>query len=459
MKIIICGAGKVGMSIASQLVNEGNDVTLIDMSDELIADVTQTLDVQGVTGFASHPNVLAKAGAKDADMVIAVTYADEVNMLVCQVASSLFRVPLKIARIRNQNYLNQKFATLFGPHHLPIDITISPEAEVARVIFDRLRVPSEISLTPFARGNIQIADVRVSSQSTIYGVDVHKIKEYLAEMKGMFLGLTRDEQFYIPPDEEIVNPGDHLYIAVDREHVQDMINLFGYQRRETKRFVIIGGGNIGLFVAEFLEQSDEDLNVKIIELGRERAEYVAERLSRTTIINGSAMDQSILEEANISHADIVIAVSNDDKVNILSSLIAKRFGCKRSVTLVSDATAYSSLVTSLGIDVLISPGEITISTILSCIRTGQIAASHALGEGKAEVIEVEVSGNFPIIGKTLAEIDIPEGVVIAMIMHSGEVVVPTPDTVINAGDRVIVFALVQSIKQVEKMFAVKFDYF
>lgn len=459
MKIIICGAGKVGMSIASQLVNEGNDVTLIDMSEQLISHVTETLDVQGVKGFASHPNVLARAGAKGADMIIAVTHADEVNMLCCQVASSLFRIPLKIARIRSQNYLDQKFASLFGPHHLPIDITISPEKEVARVIYDRLRVPTEMNLIPFARGKVQIADVRVTSQSTLYGVEIYKLKEFLKEIKGVFLGLTREGQFYLPLDEEVVNPADHLYIALDREQVQHLISLFGYQRRETKRFVIVGGGNIGLDIAQSLRANEEDLNVKMIELDPERASLIVDKVSDTTVINGSAMDQEILEEANISHTDMVIAVTNDDKVNILSSLIAKRFGCKQAVTLVSNASAYSSLVASLGIDVLISPGEITISTILSCIRTGQIATSHAIGEGKAEVIEVEVSGNFPIIGKSIAEIDVPEGVIIAMIVQGDEVIVPTADTVITAGNRVIVFSMVHAIKQIEKMFAVKFDYF
>lgn len=459
MKIIICGAGQVGMSIARQLSVEGNDVTVIDSSSELIQKVSDTLDVKAKLGFASHPTVLEEVGAESADMIIAVTQSDEINMVSCQVAHSLFNIPTKIARIRNQNYLKPDWIHLYRQDHLPIDFIISPEVEVAKAVMHRLNVPGSIDTIPFADGNIRVVGIRCTLDCPMVNMAMHRMQKKLSEINVSILGIMRGEDFMISSSSLELLDGDELYFTCDTKHVHDAMVMFGHEEREARKIIIIGGGNVGLFLAKMLEEESSDINLKLIELCKDRAEDVADKLNRTTVINGDALSQEILEEANVEFAETVISVSNDDEVNILASLLAKRFGCQRVVSLINNAASYSPLISSLGIDVAVNPREITVSSILQHIRKGRITAVHSICKGKAEVLEAEAVESSPIVGKPLNKISLPSGVKVGAIYRNGEVIIPDGDTVIHAGDSILMLSLSNMVRNVEKIFSVKFDFF
>lgn len=459
MRIIVCGAGQVGTSIARQLSVEGNDVTVIDQSVELIQKVSDTLDVQARVGFASHPTMLQEVGADNADMIIAVTLSDELNMVACQVAHSLFNVPTKIARIRNSNYLQPEWMHLYRHDHLPIDYIISPEVEVARAVVNRLHVPGAVDTIPFANGKIKVIGIRCTLDCPMINMPLHRVQKKLSEINVAIMGMMRGDIFIVATEDTELLEDDKLYFACDAKYVQNAMVMFGHEEREARRVVIIGGGNVGLFLAEHLELEDADMKIKLIEIDKDRAEVVADRLNKTTVINGNALSQEILDEANVGVAETVIAVSNDDEVNILSSLLAKRLGCRRVVTLVNNSNSYSELVSSLGIDVAVNPREITISSILQHIRKGRILSVHSVCKGKAEIIEAEAVEASPIVGKKLSNLDLPNGVKIGAISRGDYVVIPDSETVIQAGDGIIILSKADMVSQVEKVFSVKFEFF
>lgn len=459
MKIIVCGAGQVGTSIAKQLANEGNEVTVIDQSNINIQKISDTLDVKAYVGYASHPTVLEDIGASDTDMIIAVTQSDEVNMVACQVAHSLFDVPTKIARIRHQNYLQPIWKHLYRHDHLPIDVIISPEIEVAQAVMHRLHVPGAVDTIPFSKGKVKVIGLRCTLDCPMIHMPLKKIQARLKDLRVSIMGLLRDKKFMVSADDIELRGDDELYFAADTKHVPQVMEYFGYEEREARRVIIIGGGNIGLFLAEQLEQEEVDIRAKLIEVGKDRAEYVAERLNKTTVINGNALDKEILEEANVSSAETVIAVSNDDEVNILSSLLAKRFGGRRTVTLINNANSYSQLVSSLGIDVVVNPRETTVSSILQHIRRGRILSVHSICGGVAEVIEAEAVEASPIVGKHIGDLALPYGIIIGAIVRNKEVLIPTKEFGIQAGDRIIILTKADMVRKVEKIFSVKFEFF
>lgn len=459
MKIIICGAGQVGKGIATQLVNEHNDITVIDQQPELVAELQDMLEVKGIVGFASHPSTLEAAGARDADMVIAVTFSDEVNMVACQVAHSLFKVPINIARIRHQNYLLPEWRELYQHDTLPIDVIISPEIEVARTVNDRLHVPGAVDMIPFGDGRIKVIALRCTRMCPMANMPLHKISAQLSKLNVAPLGIFREEEFLIIDDNEYLYNNDEIYFVCDTRDVKRLMALFGYEEKEARRIIIVGGGNIGLFLATMLETQYHDMMIKIIEVNKERAEFIADKLSHTTVINGSALDQNILEEANISTAETIIAVSNDDKVNILCSLLAKRSGCQRAITLVNNNIAYGPLVASLGVDVTVSPRETTVSSILRHTRRGKIRSVHSICDGTAEIIEVEAIEASSVTGKALRDLEMPEDVKIGALLRNEKVIIPSGDTVIVSGDRIIIISLTAMAKKVENMFSMKYEYF
>lgn len=459
MKVIVCGAGLVGTSIARQLSIEGNDVTVIDHSPELIQKVNDTLDVKAQLGFASHPTVLEEVGAAGVDMIIAVTLSDEINMVACQVAHSLFNTPTKIARIRNQNYLKPEWMHLYRHDHLPIDYIISPEIEVAKAVMHRLHVPGAVDTIPFVDGKVKVVGMRCTLDCPMINMPLHRVQKRLSEASVSIMGILRGENFIVAGEEVELREEDELYFACSDEHVQKAMAIFGHEEREARRIIIMGGGNVGLFLAERLEAESQDIKVKLIELDKKRAEKVADKLHRTTVINGSALSQEILEEANVAVAETVIAVSNDDEVNILSSLLAKRFGCQRVVTLVNNSNSYSPLTSSLGIDVTVNPREITVSSILQHIRKGRIVSVHSICKGKAEVIEAEAVESSSIVGKRMEDLSLPRGIIIGAIVRDGEVIIPEDDTVIVAGDRIVILSQANMVSKVESIFSVKFEFF
>ena len=458
MKVIVCGAGQVGFSIARYLALEDNDVVVIDQSPDLIRRISDTVDVQGQVGHASHPDVLERAGAEDADMIIAVTYADEVNMVACQVAHSLFQVPTKIARVRHQSYLAPIWANLFSRDHMPIDVIISPEIEVARAVIRRLQVPGAFEMIPLADDRVKLIGVRCEENCPLVRTPLRQLTQLFPDLNIVIVGLVRDGKPVIPDADDQMLPGDEVYFVVESEQTSRAMAAFGHEEQEARRLLILGGGNIGLFLAQEIERDLAWINTKVIENNPERAELVASRLSRTIVLHGDVLDQEILDEANVAATDTVVAVTNDDETNILASLLAKRYGSQRAITLINKGT-YESLITTLGIDVVVSPRNITVSTILQHVRRGRIHAVHTLREEFGELIEAEAMATSPLVGQPLRSAKLPSSVLIGALVRDGQVIIPRGDTVVEAKDRVVLFAAKDAIRSVEKMFSVRLEYF
>jgi trk system potassium uptake protein TrkA len=458
MKVIVCGAGQVGYHIARTLAAENNDVTIIDNNEDLVEKVARTIEVQGVVGHASHPDVLERAGAMGAELMIAVTFADEVNMVACQVAHTLFDVPTKIARVRSQTYLNPAWANLFSREGLPIDIIISPEIEVARAIHRRLQMPGAFDMIPLADDKVRLIGVRCEADCPIVNTPLRQLTGLFPDLNIVVVGIARGASAFAPTGDDVMLVGDEVYFVADAKHVNRALALFGHNEAAHRRVVILGGGNIGLFLAEEIERAQGGVSAKIIEFNQKRAEFVAERLANTVVLHGDALDPEMLEEANIDTAEAVLAVTNDDETNILASLLAKRAGCQRAVTLVNKSS-YSPLVGSLGIDVVVSPRAITVSTILQHVRRGRIRSVHSLREGFGEIIEAEALETSSLVNKPIRDAALPEGVIIGALVRGDTVEIPRADTVPRVGDRVILFSTYAAIKSVEKMFAVRLEYF
>ena len=343
MRIIVCGAGLVGSSIARQLAAENNDVTIVDQSPETIQKMNESLDVRAIEGYASHPDVLEQAVARDAEMIVAVTQNDEINMVACQVAHSLFETPTKIARIRAQTYLDPAWQNLFSRNHLPIDVIISPEIEVARAITSRLNVPGATDMVSFVDDRVRVVAVSIGDNCPIVDTPLRQLTELFPDLHMRIVGIVRREGIITPGGDDQILVGDEVYFTVDTTQVQRAMSTFGHEEKEARRIVVIGGGNIGLFVSKQIIEGIQDVRLKMIEVSRGRAESVADQLERAVVIYGDSLAAEILAEANVKEADAVIAVTNDDQVNILSSLLAKREGAKRATTLVNNMT-YGPLV-------------------------------------------------------------------------------------------------------------------
>ncbi|MPY68501.1 MAG: Trk system potassium transporter TrkA [Alphaproteobacteria bacterium] len=458
MKVIVCGAGQVGFHIARQLAMEANDVTVIDQSEELVRRVSDSMEVQAFVGFASHPDVLERAGAADADMIIAVTYADEVNMVACQVAHSLFNLPTKVARIRHQSYLQPIWADLFSRDHMPIDVIISPEIEVARAISRRLQVPGAFETITFAGGKVKLMGVRCNEDCPVINTPLRQLTGIFPDLNIVVVGIIRDGEGIVPDADQMMLAGDDVYFVADAAHVPRAMAVFGHEETVARRIIIAGGGNIGAFLGQIIEKDHPGVNARIIESNRDRAHVVADMLEKTVVINGNVLDPEILEEVNVADSEAIIAVTNDDETNILASLLAKRFGSRRAVTLINNMT-YAPLITTLGIDVVVSPRAITVSSILQHVRRGRIRAVHSLGDGFGEIIEAEILETSSLLGKSIAEADLPGGVLFGAVVRDGEVITPRGDTTLRTNDRVVLFAAAAAVKAVERLFAVRLEFF
>jgi trk system potassium uptake protein TrkA len=379
-------------------------------------------------------------------------------MISCQVAHSLFSLPTKIARVRAQSYLRPIWADLFSREHLPIDVIISPEIEVARAISNRLQAPGAFEMIPLAAGKVRLIGVRITDRCPIVNTPLRQLTTLFPDLHLTVIGIIRDDRTIVPTPADQMLVGDEVYFVVETSHVIRAMAAFGHEEPEAHRIVIVGAGNIGLFLAKELETNQAQLNVKMIEISKERAERAAQELGRTIVVNGDALDLEILDEVNIQATDSIVTVSNDDEVNILSSLLAKRSGCRGAMTLVNNST-YEQLITTLGVDVVINPRAITVSTILQHIRRGRILSVHALREGVGEVIEAEALDTSEVVGPPLRDVRLDKGIIIGAIIRGGQVVMPRGDVSIKPKDRLIVFAEAQAIKKVEKLFAVRLEYF
>ena len=458
MRVIICGAGQVGYGIAERLAAEQNDVSVIDTSAELIRSVRDSLDVRGFVGHGSHPDVLEKAGAQEADMIIAVTLYDEVNMVACQVAHSLFNVPTKIARIRAQSYLQPHYMDLFSRDHMPIDVIISPELEVGDMVLRRIALPGATDVVRFGDSKIILVAIECLEDCPVVNTPLAQLSELFPDLPSTVVGVFRNEKLFVPHSADQLVTGDLAYVVTSKDQVRRTLGLFGHEEQEATRIVIAGGGNIGLYVARALEQRQSRTKVKIIESTRERAVAIADELRRTVVLHGSALDQKLLLEADIQHSDLMVALTNDDQVNILSSVMAKRLGCKSNLVLINNPT-YHDFTKTLGIDAHVNPRSVTISRVLQHVRRGRIRAVHSIQRGAAEVIEAEALETSPLVGPPLRELDLPDGVRIGAIYRDGEFIKPGGAARIKPKDRVVIFALESAVKQVEQMFRVSLEFF
>ncbi len=459
MRIIVCGGGPVGSGIAKQLSQEDHDVTIIDTPNPNINKLVDSSDVTVRFGFPSHPTVLQEAGAGDVEMVVAVTASDEVNMMVCQIAHSLFNVPIKIARIREQNYLLPGFQDLYRHDHMPIDYIISPEREVAQTIIDRLHLPGAMDSFPLVDDSMLVTEVRCNENCPLLNYSVKDFYENFGELNVVFLAINRQQSAIIVDEHERLQVGDELFFLAPREQVAHMISLLGHDEQEARRIVIIGGGHIGLAVAQGLEEEESGIAVKLIELNHARAETAVSMLKRTNVIQGSALEKEILQECNIGSADAVICVTNDDEVNILSSLLSKRYGAKSSVVLVNKGKSYRPLIGTLGIDVIVNPREVTVSSILQYTRRGKVRAANSICNGELEILESEAVEQAVIVGQSIHDLDLPKDFNIAMVVRKGVPMVPKPSTIIQEGDRVVIICRTEQAAKVDTLFSPAADYF
>jgi trk system potassium uptake protein TrkA len=458
MRIIICGAGQVGYGIAERLAAEKNDISIIDTSPELIQAVRDSLDVRGFVGHGAHPDVLEKAGAQQADMIIAVTLYDEVNIVACEVAHALFNVPMKVARIRSQSYLQPHYQDLFSRDHLPIDVIISPELEVGEMVLRRIALPGATDVVRFAENKIAMVAIECLEDCPVINTPLAQLSELFPDLPATVVGVTRNGKLFIPRSADQLVAGDLAYVVTTKDQVRRTLGLFGHEEQEATRIVIAGGGNIGLFVAKTIENRQNRTKVKMIENGRERSVAIADELRRTVVLNGSALDQKLLLEADIQEADLMIALTNNDQVNILSSVMAKRLGCKSNLALINNSS-YLDITKSVGIDATVNPGTVTVSRILQHVRRGRIRAVHSIQRGAAEIIEAEALETSPLVGPFLRELDLPDGMRIGAVYRDGEVIKPSGSLRIKPKDRVVIFALAHAVKQVEQMFRVSLEFF
>jgi len=457
MRVIICGAGRVGTGIAQRLAEEGAQVTVIDHQADLIRAITERLDVRGVVGSGSYPDVLTEAGAKEADMLVAVTHSDEVNIVACQIAHSVFKVPTKIARIRARSYLQSRYADVFSRDNIPIDVVISPEREVADAVMQRLTIPAAFDVKSFADDKIWLLGLKLKEDSPILDTPLRQVRELFPDLQVTVVGVHRNNHFFRAGADDQLEEDDEIFFVTARQNVDRAVAIMGQGQTQARRIVIVGGGNIGLDVARELESAGRN-KIRIIEQDGDRAAFVAEKLKRTIVLKGSGLDRDLLAEAGIADAETMVALTDSDQTNLLAGVIGKRGGAERAMILTNEPE-YGTLAQSVGIDRFIDPRATTISTILQHVRRGRIKSVYSILEGQAEVIDAIALETSSLVGTPLGETDLPSGVVIGAILRGTEVILPNKTTIVEPGDRVVLLAVRESVRDVEKMFRVGIDYF
>ena len=456
MRIVICGAGQFGFTIARRLAEEKAEVVVIDKSPELIARLTQDLDVQGLVGQAAHPDVLAQAQAGDAGLLIAATRSDETNMMACQVAHSLFGVPKKIARVHHSGYLNPSWGDLFGRTNLPVDAIISPEVEIAKSIRQQLMFPGTLDVQVLADGRLWLVGIRTTRKTPILGRTFQQLREVFPGIRVM--GIWRSGRGVVPCGEDSMQVGDDVYLLCAHTHRDRVLEAFGIEDNLVKHITIAGGGNVGLSLALQLERQEERPHVRIIEKDKQRAEFIAEKLRHSLVLHGSVSDPEFLQDSGFGAQDALVAVSDHDATNIVACLLGRRLGCLQTVALVKRAT-YVPLRDDLGIDSAVVPHLITISSILPYARPGRIRAIHQPPEGFGEVVEIEAMDNARIVGTPLRKVRNLEGIRIGCLVRKGALIFADGGTVIRGGDLVILFARRGVVRTLNRLFSNNPDYF
>ena len=457
MKIIILGAGQVGGTLAAHLTDENNDITLIDMNVDRLNELQDRLDIGVICGQASHPDILHRAGADDADMLIAVTNSDEINMTACQVAYSLFRTPIKIARIRSTAYHDHP--ELFNNQTIPIDYIISPELLVTHAIQRLIQYPGTLQVLDFAKGEAQLVAVKAYSDGPLVGNELQEIRRHMPHIDTRVAAIFRKDHAIIPEAKTVIEQGDEVFYIAAKKNILPVLSELRRVDSNYKRIMIAGGGNIGQRLAMTIEK---DYKVKVIERNYTRCRQLSESLHHAIVLHGSASDDDLLSAESIEDIDIFCALTNDDDANIMSSLLAKRMGAKKVITLITN-TAYVDLVQGGEIDIAISPQQITMGSLLTHIRRGDISNVHSLRRGAAEAIELIAHGDersSKVVGRRIDEIDLPEGVTIGAVVRNDEVLIAHKNVMIKTDDHVILFLVDKNkIKHVERLFQVGFSFF
>ena len=454
MNIIICGAGKVGFSISKQLASQGHSVTVIDQSSEDIKKINDTQDAKGIVGRASLPSVLENAGAENTDMIIAVTRNDETNMVVCQLASSLFNIPKKIARIRTRDFLEGKWNKLYNKSNIPIDVIISPEKEVAKSLFRRLEAPGALDNVPFANNKVKMLEIAIEKSCPIINTPLKKLTEKYPNFKANIVGLVRKGKFqFLKKDDKLIE-GDNVYVVVSSEQLNEILKAFGHEEKTSKKILIIGGGNIGLHLAKMIEENFEGARVKIIEKNKSRAEEIAADLTSSIVINGDALDEEILKEANLEESETVLALTNDDENNIMACVLAEKTGpTKRTIAIVNKSN-YSLLQDSLNIDDLVDPRMTTVSRIMEHVHRGTIATVYSLLDGDFEFIEAKVLEKSELLNKSIKDSNLPDNTRIGAVVRGKQVLIPTNDFVFEKNDLVVLLVSREQLKEIENIFSI-----
>lgn len=449
MKTIIVGAGDIGTNIARHLVMENHSVVMIDNDDERLARVNDTIDVQTIHGMGCHPDVLEQAGCGSADMLIAVTKSDEVNMVACQMAYSLFDVPKKIARVRHASYLKLIRGHLFTDDNMPVDVIISPEVEVAKSILQTLDVPGAFDATVFADNEVSLIGVRLPKTSPVMHIPMKHLTTS-SNLEFIVVAIYRHGRVIIPRGSDHIEPGDEVYLVCPKKENDHVMSFLGFEsHKNVEKAFIIGGGQLGLELCKNFEKRGVD--VQILENDMTRAEYLSEYLEDTMVIHGDAIDKDLYEQEAVATADVVLSATDDDSVNILSSALAKQVGAKNIITRIN-RNNFMPLVTSVDLQKIVSPLEITASKILQHVRKGEVIHVHTINDGNAQMIEAMVHYESHIAGMKLKDIKLPNGVAFCAIYNSNGVVLPRPDTIIQVDDRVILFSTVENISVVDKLF-------
>ena len=454
MKIIILGAGQVGTSTAEILAKEDNDITLIDNVASQVEGLQDRLDIRTIVGSASHPSVLEQAGGPDADLILAVTNQDEVNMAACQVAYTLFRTPKKIARIRSVEYLTH--TEIFSDESIPVDVIISPEQLITQHVLHLIEYPGALQVVDFAGGKIQLVGLKAYHGGPLVGRELRTIREDLPTVEARVAAIYRHDRPIIPEGDTIIEPNDEVFIVAAAPHIPIVMSEFCTVEAPGQNIMLAGAGKIGLQLARSLEQNN--YQVKLVEHGAERARQVAEQLDATIVLRGDAADEDLMLQENIDATDVFCSLTNDDEANILSAMLAKRLGAHRAMALIN-RSAYVDLIESSVLDVAISPSLITVGSLLTHVRRGDTIAVHSLRRGAAEAIETIAHGDATsssVVGRRIEEISLPSGTRVGALLRNQEVIIPHHDTVIEAEDHVILFVIDKKyIRDVEKLFQVK----
>jgi len=454
MNIIICGAGRVGFTIAKLLVEQNHSITVIDQSSEDIQKINDSLDVKAIVGKATYPSVLEKANAQETDMIIAVTKNDEINMLICQIAYTVFNVPKKIARIRSQDYLNPKFSKVYNKENLPIDVIISPEIEIAKSIQRKLEAPGALDNVPFADNKIRLLEISVNKSCPLINIKLNELTKKFPKLEANILGVIRKDKFIILKKNDVLQENDKAYVIINSSQMQLTLSAFGHNEKISNKILIIGGGNIGFNLAKNIEQSFESVRIKIIEKNKDRAEYIASELNNSIVINGNGLDEDVLTEANLEEIETVLALTNDDEDNLMVSVLVEKFSKdKRTMALINKPN-YSLLQSSLKIDDLIDPRMNTVSSILKHVHKGTIETAYSILNGEYEVIEAEIIETSELINKELKNSDLPEEIRIGAIARGKDIIIPSSSFVFLKDDVVVFLAKRDQLSIVENMFRI-----